>query len=137
MENELQESVAADLENGPRNAVSYMGKVTALLYERYLAGRLPIAMVSMDNCSHNGDKLFETVRTVAENWLDLGLAESGFADYILDKSAVSFPWSMIDKITPRPDESVWNLLEEWCRRNRTGDYLGRYTFGSVCECGEV
>ena len=36
---------------------AYMSKVTRLLYERFLAGALPVAMVSMDNCSHNGDKL--------------------------------------------------------------------------------
>ena len=33
-------------------------------------------------------------------------------DYINDKSKVSFPWSMIDKITPRPDASVEKILLE-------------------------
>lgn len=46
--------VAADLEKGPAHAVHAMSVVTALLYERYQAGRYPLALVSMDNCSHNG-----------------------------------------------------------------------------------
>ncbi|MBO5623135.1 MAG: mannitol dehydrogenase family protein, partial [Butyrivibrio sp.] len=31
--------------------------------------------------------------------------------YIEDESKVSFPWSMIDKITPRPDDSVNEILK--------------------------
>ena len=30
-------------------------------YTRYKNGEMPIAFVSMDNCSHNGDKLFAAV----------------------------------------------------------------------------
>lgn len=105
-------SVAADMENGPEKPVSYIGKVTALLYERYLAGKYPVAMVSMDNCSHNGDKLYAAVAAFAEGWIANGKADEGFSDYISDKSKVSFPWSMIDKITPRPDNAVLDILKE-------------------------
>ena len=42
-------------EKGYKTA-AYMKKVTGLLLERNKAGALPVAMVSMDNCSHNGDK---------------------------------------------------------------------------------
>ncbi|HAG69454.1 MAG TPA: mannitol dehydrogenase family protein [Lachnospiraceae bacterium] len=103
--------VAADLENGPEKPASYIGKVAALLYERYLGGGAPIAMVSTDNCSHNGDRLREAVCAFAEGWTENGRAEKGFLDYINDPSRVSFPWSMIDKITPRPDSSVEELLK--------------------------
>ncbi len=109
---ELLPNVAADLQGGPQKATSYIGKVTALLYERYMAGKLPIAMVSMDNCSHNGDKLYNAIKTIAEKWTDGKMAEPGFLNYILDESAVSFPWTMIDKITPRPDASVKKILEQ-------------------------
>jgi len=34
-----------------------MGIVAALLLERYNAGGAPVAVVSMDNCSRNGEKL--------------------------------------------------------------------------------
>ncbi len=104
-------AIAQDFVNGPQKAASYMGKVVSLLYERYLANATPLAMVSTDNCSHNGDKLFAAVDAFAKAWDENGLVEKGFVDYIEDKNQVSFPWSMIDKITPRPDESVRRLLE--------------------------
>ena len=103
--------VPEDLANGPANAMSYMGKVSALVYARYAAGQKPIAMVSMDNCSHNGDKLYAAVNAFAEAWVKNGVVEEGFLAYVNDKSKVSFPWSMIDKITPRPDASVEAILK--------------------------
>ena len=108
----LLPSVAYDYENGPVKPQSYLGKVTSLLYTRYLAGKLPIAMVSMDNCSHNGDKLFAAVSTIGRVWCEKGLCDGGFISYIKDTSYVSFPWSMIDKITPRPDSQVENMLRQ-------------------------
>lgn len=108
---ELLASVRADLENGPQKPVSYMGKVAALLYCRYQAGKKPIAMVSMDNCSHNGDRLRDAICTFAQAWVENKTADAGFWDYVTDKSAVSFPWTMIDKITPRPDASVLEMLK--------------------------
>ncbi|MBR5583494.1 MAG: mannitol dehydrogenase family protein, partial [Lachnospiraceae bacterium] len=104
--------VPEDLANGPKHAMSYMGKVSALVYARYEAGQKPIAMVSMDNCSHNGDKLYAAVNAFAENWVKNGVADAGFLAYVNDKTKVSFPWSMIDKITPRPDASVEQILRE-------------------------
>lgn len=112
--------VESDFKAGYKQPMNIMGKVTALLYERYLCGlktknaphTLPIAMVSMDNCSHNGDKLFAAVKAYAENWVKNGFVEEGFLSYIQDKNLVSFPWSMIDKITPRPDDNVKKMLSE-------------------------
>ncbi|MCH4036073.1 MAG: mannitol dehydrogenase family protein [Lachnospiraceae bacterium] len=103
-------TVTADFAAGPEKPASYMGKVVSLLYTRYLAGKKPIAMVSTDNCSHNGEKLFGAVMAFANAWIANGLAEKGFADYLQDETKVSFPWSMIDKITPRPDASVEQIL---------------------------
>ena len=111
-----------------------MGKVCALLYERYKAGMsgesgksgkpgisgesrisgisggLPLTIQSMDNCSHNGDKVKAGVFAYAERWLQNGLVEQGFVDYLKNEQKVTFPWSMIDKITPRPHEKVKELL---------------------------
>lgn len=103
-------SVATDLTNGPSRPQSYMGKVAALLYHRFKRGGTPIAMVSMDNCSHNGDLLKEAITTFAVGWCRTGLVHKGFADYVKDPSLVSFPWTMIDKITPRPDPQVAHIL---------------------------
>ncbi len=104
--------VACDMVSGPAHPVSYMGKVASLLYTRYLAGRLPLAMVSMDNCSHNGDKLRDAMFAMADGWVKNGCADEGFADYVRNGRLVSFPWTMIDKITPRPDAVVEKTLTE-------------------------
>ncbi|WP_026652361.1 mannitol dehydrogenase family protein [Butyrivibrio proteoclasticus] len=105
-------AVEEDFANGPAKPKSYIGKVTALLYARFKAGEKKIAMVSTDNCSHNGDKLFAAVEAFAKAWKENGKAEAGFLSYIKDESKVSFPWSMIDKITPRPDDSVNEILKK-------------------------
>ena len=109
---ELLPAVEADFAAGPNKPASYIGKVASLLYTRYVNGQLPIAMVSMDNCSHNGDKLYAAVNAFAEKWTQAGLCEAGFLGYINDRNKVSFPWSMIDKITPRPDASVEEILKK-------------------------
>ncbi|SEA11603.1 fructuronate reductase [Lachnospiraceae bacterium NK3A20] len=105
-------AVTADFAAGPKKPESYIGKVASLLYTRYLAGQKPIAMVSTDNCSHNGEKLYNAVIAFAKAWVENGKAENGFLDYLNDELKVSFPWSMIDKITPRPDASVEAILRE-------------------------
>lgn len=51
---EYLESVKQDLQMGPSQVKSFMGKITSLLYKRYLNGAKPVSLVSMDNCSHNG-----------------------------------------------------------------------------------
>ena len=103
--------IKADLENGVDKPQSYLGKVTALLYERYMSGKKPIAMVSTDNCSHNGDKLKAAIECFAKGWAEKGHIDEDFISYINDQSKVSFPWSMIDKITPRPDSSIETMLK--------------------------
>ena len=110
--------VQADIDQGPAKDGespayrSAMSLVAALLYERYKAGKYPIAVVSMDNCSHNGEKLMSSIVAVARAWEEKGCVPADFVSYLTDKACVSFPWSMIDKITPRPAESVQKELEK-------------------------
>ena len=99
----------ADLERGLKPVLA-MGKVTALLLERFLAGQLPLTVQSMDNCSHNGDKVKAGVFVYAEKWVKEGLVPQAFLDYLNDSSKITFPWSMIDKITPRPHQKVQEML---------------------------
>ena len=99
----------ADLARGLKPLFA-MGKVCALLLERFNAGQLPLTVQSMDNCSHNGDKVKAGVFAYAERWVNDGLAPAAFLDYLKDEKKVTFPWSMIDKITPRPHEKVKELL---------------------------
>ena len=58
----------ADLARGLKPAFA-MGKVCALLLERFNAGQLPLTIQSMDNCSHNGDKVKAGVFAYAERWV--------------------------------------------------------------------
>lgn len=104
----LLPDVARDLAD-PSIPSSVMGRIAALLRHRYTHGASPIAMVSMDNCSHNGDKLRDAVLEIAQHWVDTGLAPATWMDYL--QGSVSFPWSMIDKITPRPDPRVVAMLQ--------------------------
>ena len=123
--------VAADFAAGPEKPASYMGKVTSLLYARYKAGEKPLAMVSTDNCSHNGDKLYAAINTLAEKWVENGKAEDGFGEYI-NSDKVSFTWSMIDKITPRRGSNP-----DGRRRGgiRAGYHFEEHVCRSICKCG--
>lgn len=102
--------VAADLTKKPCEATSYIGKLVALCYERFKNGKAPLTLVSMDNCSHNGTKLEQAVTTFAKLWVENNMAEPEFLAYV--KEDIAYPWSMIDKITPRPADSVVEMLKE-------------------------
>ena len=107
--------VAAEIANGPEAAASTMGIVAALLLARYEAGAAPIALVSTDNFSQNGRRFRDAVLTIANGWYEAGHVSQGFIEYVSDESRVSFPWSMIDRITPNPAEAVAQHLaaEGW------------------------
>ncbi|MDR2940306.1 MAG: mannitol dehydrogenase family protein [Clostridiales bacterium] len=100
----------SDIDGGPNKARHAMGIVAAMLYKRFLAGAYPMALVSMDNCSHNGDKLKAPIIEIAKHWAGHGFVEKDFISYLEDSSKISFPWSMIDKITPRPAKAVEDML---------------------------
>ena len=87
-----------------------MATLTKFLYWRYQAGGYPLAVCSFDNCSHNGETFHNSVAEIAETWCKNGLVEQGFVDWLNDESKVSFPWSMIDKIVPRPSKVVEESL---------------------------
>ncbi len=126
--NSLLPDVELDLRQGPLKAVSYMGRIVTLLYARFQAGRAPVAMVSMDNCSRNGDRLRDAVVAIARAWVEAGLAEADFLPYLEDPSTVSFPWTMIDKITPRPDSGVRKILAGLGFEDADGVATGKGTF---------
>lgn len=112
MSGEYYDFVMEDMQNGPDKPVHAMSKVASLSYTRYKSGELPIAFASMDNCSHNGKILHESVETIVKKWVENDLVEKEFLSYINDRDKVSFPWSMIDKITPRPSNTVKESLEK-------------------------
>ncbi len=107
----LMPVVEADMAEGPSAARHAMSIVTAMLLARFQAGAYPLAVVSMDNCSHNGAKVEAAVLEIAEAWLKNGFVGDDFIAY-LKGDKISFPWSMIDKITPRPAAVVQESLEQ-------------------------
>ena len=110
MKGELTPVARGDIEAGPAHPRHAMGVVASLLWERFQAGATPVAVVSMDNCSHNGEKLRAGVTEIAEAWQKQGFVSAKFIQWLEDEEKISFPWSMIDKITPRPAEAVEEKL---------------------------
>jgi len=108
----LLPSVRREIEGGPETARHAMSVVCALMLHRYKSGGAPIALVSMDNCSRNGELLQTSVMSIARGWVKNGFADEGLINYLCDPNRVSFPWSMIDKITPRPAQSILEQLTE-------------------------
>jgi fructuronate reductase len=107
----LLPSVEKDLQEGPANPGHLMSRLVFLLQKRFEAGAAPLALVSLDNCSHNGEKLQGAILTIAEAWEEKSFNPKGFLSW-LKSDQVGFPWSMIDKITPRPAPSVVQMLED-------------------------
>lgn len=105
-------AVQRDIEKGPDDPVHTMSLVTALVYHRYKKGQYPITFVSMDNCANNGDRIKEGVLTIAKEWLKRGFVDEGFIAYLQDEEKITYPLTMIDKITPRPSETVKETLSQ-------------------------
>ena len=124
----LMPVVQADMDEGPDHARHAMSMVAALLFERFKANGTPLAVVSMDNCSHNGEKLQSSVMTVAKAWAEKGFVGQDFIDWLSDETKVSFPWSMIDKITPRPHKIVEEQLAKDGIEGMTPIVTGKNTF---------
>ncbi len=128
MQGELLPFVIDDINEGPENARHAMSVTAALLLERFNACAAPIAVCSMDNCSHNGEKLKSSVLEIAKEWEKKGFVSEEFIEYISDETRVSFPWSMIDKITPRPSKAIEEMLEDKGLENMAGIVTDKNTF---------
>ena len=81
---------------GPRKSPLRHGMAASLMHRRYLAGGHPVALLSLDNCSRNGEKVRDAVLAIAEAWEVRGYVDAGFTKYLQDETKVSYPWSMID-----------------------------------------
>ncbi len=99
--------IISDMSAGKQNH-HLMSMITALTLKRKSACGKPIALVSMDNCSHNGEKIENAVKEIAGAWAEAGFITKEDLEFLNTK--VSYPWSMIDKITPRPDKKVEDML---------------------------
>lgn len=128
MKGELLPVVVQDMASGPDTPRHAMSVTASLLLERFRAGAQPIAVVSMDNCSHNGEKLRASVLEVAKAWVANSFIDKEFYEWLSDERQVSFPWSMIDKITPRPAEIVEARLKELGVENMSPVITNRNTY---------
>ena len=107
---ELTPAAREEMAAGPEVPKTSMDIVAAMLHARFVAGAAPIAMVTTDNFSQNGHKFRDSVTTVARGWLEVGKVDAAFVDYVSDERRVSFPWSMIERITPNPSSEVADKL---------------------------
>jgi len=94
---------------GPANAQTAIEQVTAGLLKRYESGGKPLSLVSMDNFAENGTHLEKGVIAVAEAWQKCGEVPAEFVNYV---KTMAYPWTMVDKITPRPSEEVAAMLSK-------------------------
>lgn len=130
--------VKNDIDN-PDRPLHVISVVTSLLHKRFLAGKLPLSIVSMDNCSHNGDVLKNSVMTIAKEWSSKGFVTKEFIEYLSDDNFIAFPLSMIDKITPRPSDEVKEKLESIGFEDldlvitEKNTYIGPFVNAEVCE----
>lgn len=106
----ISENVLSDIENDPKKSNHLMVNTVGFLYTRFKEN-FPITLLSIDNLSHNGDVLKNSIVTIAKEYVKRGRYEKEFLDYLNDENKVAFPLSMIDKITPGPDVKVKEYLE--------------------------
>ncbi|MDR0375896.1 MAG: mannitol dehydrogenase family protein, partial [Treponema sp.] len=108
----IKPEIAVELDAGILPPSSVMLKLCALLHERFSRNAAPLALVSTDNFSHNGDRLKAAVLLAASEWRRRGIVWQDFIDYLNDENKITFPLSMIDKITPYPSQRVADTLEK-------------------------
>lgn len=108
----LLPAVAADVEAGPEAPQTAMGILASLLLARFEAGGAPVAMVTTDNFSRNGEHFRDAILTLVRGWAERGHVGGDFLAWVADESRVSFPWTMIDRITPAPSPEVAQALAE-------------------------
>ncbi len=122
----LSEQVLADIDSDPRTFhQNTMANVAGLLVHRFDAGGEPINVMSFDNFSHNGDKLKDSIVQVMRGWVEGGKLDAELLTWVEDPEKVAFPVTVIDKITPRPSESVSDELKVLGFTDMNVELLGR------------
>ncbi len=128
MDGTFLDVVESDFKNGPTTPKNTMAVVASLLWLRFNNGAYPLAVVSMDNCSQNGQKLQNAVLTICNKWYENGFVSKEFIDYLNDETKITFPWTMIDKITPRPALSISEDLAKLGFTNIAPITTAKHTF---------
>lgn len=88
----------------------FMIKLVYLLYQRFISTNKELTLLSLDNCSQNGLVLKNSILTIAKYWAENKIVSLAFINYLTDK--ITYPCSMIDKITPHPSKDILSILEQ-------------------------
>ena len=99
------QNIIDDLEN-PEKPKTAVGFLVAGLRDRYLSGKAPFTVLSCDNLPNNGAVVEKITLDFAQK------IDPAFAKWI--SKEVSFPSSMVDRITPATkDQDIINFAEEY------------------------
>ena len=107
---EFKDCVVGDLARGPEHCDNVITAAAAMCLERRKVTDKPLALVSLDNCSHNGNRLHRAILEVARAWKENGFVTDEDIQYLTTQ--IFCPYSMIDKITPAPDKRILDVLHE-------------------------
>lgn len=102
---------------------SVLARLVDGLQTRRQAGLGPVAVVSCDNVADNGRVLSEAVTDLATRW------DADLAQWIAD--GISFPGTMVDRITPASTEADCQSATRWLREQGEPDAIDRMPV--VCE----
>lgn len=102
--------VQTDMDNGPENCESLMGRLASLCLHRMHTCGTPISLVSMDNCYNNGYRLQYAMSEIINVWFQKGKID--IAEFAYLTGQVLFPRTMIDKITPFPNRKIAAVLRQ-------------------------
>ncbi|SDS73207.1 mannitol dehydrogenase family protein [Microlunatus soli] len=102
---------------------SAMSRLLYGLQTRSRAGLGPVAVISCDNLAGNGEVLAGRVRGLAEQW------DPTLASWI--ESSVSFPSTMVDRITPATTDQDRELATRWLREQGSAQTVDNMPV--VCE----
>ena len=75
-------------------------------------GTMAEKLAAIETAIQSQTTSLETKIALVEAAVKNGFADEGFLAWIGNEEKVSFPWSMIDKITPRPAESITRTLTD-------------------------
>ena len=78
------------------------------LRDRFGENKAPITLLSCDNLPHNGNVLRRLVTQISEE-----INYDGLTQYVHDDTRVSFPNSMVDRITPATTEETVETFAEY------------------------
>ena len=100
------QNIIDDLEKILENPKTAVGFLVAGLRNRYLSGKAPFTILSCDNLPNNGAVVNKITLDFAQK------IDPSFAKWI--SKEVSFPSSMVDRITPATsDQDIINFAEEY------------------------